>query len=136
MTDYVLSENGSEVVAGVTPLDECHLPPATLRRCDLPLMLRTHPAPIEWVADGVAARGTLTLLAGREKEGKSLLSVGLAACAAAGGGVVAGIDVRAARVLVVDAENGDAFVPLQQALGQRASHKTADTSDQELHSAA
>src|SRR4051794_19688070 len=45
----------------------------TLRRCDVKLMLTTEPEPVDWLIGGVVARGTLTLLAGREKEGKSLL---------------------------------------------------------------
>jgi KaiC/GvpD/RAD55 family RecA-like ATPase len=81
--------------------------PATLRRMDVAAMLRTDPEPVDWIAEGIVARGTLTLIAGREKEGKSLLAMAIAARAATGGGLLAGIDIRAARTLVVDAENGE-----------------------------
>jgi KaiC/GvpD/RAD55 family RecA-like ATPase len=79
----------------------------TLHRRDVPRMLTTEPEPVDWLGEGVVARGTLTLLAGREKEGKSLLAMALAARAASGGGTLAGIAVSEARTLVVDAENGD-----------------------------
>jgi archaellum biogenesis ATPase FlaH len=81
--------------------------PATLRRVDVAAMLTTEPEPVDWIAEGIVARGTLTLIAGREKEGKSLLAMAIAARAATGGGLLAGIDVRAARTLIVDAENGE-----------------------------
>jgi AAA domain len=91
--------------SGVPPVGTL-APPGTLRRCDVRRFLTTDPLPVEWIADGVLARGTLTLLAGREKEGKSLLAMALAARAATGGGQIAGINVCAARALIVDAENG------------------------------
>jgi hypothetical protein len=92
-------DSGVPTVGTLAPL-------GTLRRCDVQRFLTTDPQPVEWIADGVIARGTLTLLAGREKEGKSLLAMALAARAACGGGQIAGIDVCAARALIVDAENG------------------------------
>ena len=67
----------------------------------------SEPEPVDWLIDGVVARGTLTLLAGREKEGKSLLAMAFAAKGAAGGGPLAGIRVEPLRVLLIDAENGD-----------------------------
>jgi KaiC/GvpD/RAD55 family RecA-like ATPase len=69
-------------------------------------MLVREPDPVDWLVDGVVARGTLTLLAGREKEGKSLLLMALAACGAMGGGTLAGIEVRPLRTIIIDAENG------------------------------
>jgi hypothetical protein len=36
-------------------------------------MLTTKPTPIDWLIEGVVERGSLTLVAGREKQGKSLL---------------------------------------------------------------
>ena len=69
-------------------------------------MLTGEPEPVDWLIDAVVARGTLTLLAGREKEGKSLLSLAFAARAVVGGGTLAGIDVASASVVIVDAENG------------------------------
>jgi hypothetical protein len=92
-------DSGVPTVGTLAPL-------GTLRRCDVQRFLTTDPQPVEWIADGVIARGTLTLLAGREKEGKSLLAMALAARAACGGGQIAGIDACAARALIVDAENG------------------------------
>jgi predicted ATP-dependent serine protease len=89
---------------GVGPVGH---PPATLRRVDVATMLTSDPEPVDWIAEGIVARGTLTLLAGREKEGKSLLAMAIAARAATGGGFLAGVDVSAARTLIVDAENGE-----------------------------
>lgn len=78
-----------------------------LRRLDVAAMLTTPPEPVDWLVEGVVARGTLTMLAGREKQGKSLLALALAARVASGGGTLAGIPTHAGRVLVVDAENGE-----------------------------
>lgn len=80
--------------------------PCTLRRLDVRDLLDREPEPVDWIAEGVVARGTLTLLAGREKEGKSLIALALAARLAAGGGDLVGIDVQAGRALIVDGENG------------------------------
>src|SRR5829696_6658721 len=53
--------------------------PATLRRVDVAHMLSSEPERVDWIAEGIVARGTLTLIAGREKEGKSLLAMAVAA---------------------------------------------------------
>jgi KaiC/GvpD/RAD55 family RecA-like ATPase len=79
----------------------------TLHRCDVAAMLGSEPEPVDRLIEGVVARGTLTLLAGREKEGKSLLSMAFAGCGVTGGGSIAGIPVEPLRVLVIDAENGE-----------------------------
>ena len=50
-----------------------------LRLLDMPRLLSTDPEPVNWLIEGLVARGTLTLLVGREKEGKSLLALALAA---------------------------------------------------------
>lgn len=81
--------------------------PGTLQRLDVGDLLTRDPEPVDWIAEGVVARGTLTLLAGREKEGKSLLSLAVATRMVSGGGDLAGIDVCAGRALVVDGENGE-----------------------------
>jgi archaellum biogenesis ATPase FlaH len=77
-----------------------------LRLLDTYTFTDSDPEPIDWIAPGVAARGKAAMVAGREKRGKSYLCAGLAVAAASGGGDVADIKVRAARVLYVDAENG------------------------------
>ncbi len=77
----------------------------TLRLLDTAHMLASEPPPVDWIAEGIVARGTLTMLAGREKEGKSLLCQALAA-AIASGESVGGIACKAGRALIVDAENG------------------------------
>ncbi len=82
-------------------------PVVKLRRLDVARMLTTEPAPVDWLIEGVAARGALTLLAGREKEGKSMIALAIGACVLSGGGSVAGLACRAGRVLIVDAENGE-----------------------------
>jgi hypothetical protein len=95
----------------------------TLRRCDVATMLATEPEPVDWLIEGVVARGTLTLLAGREKEGKSLLAMACAARGAAGGGMLAGIRVEPLRVAVIDAENGSRELHRRlRSLGLHADH--------------
>jgi len=69
-------------------------------------MLRTDPPPVPWLAEPVLAAGCVTLLAGREGQGKSLLALALAT-AIGHGAVVAGIDCQPGSVLYVDAENGE-----------------------------
>ena len=80
---------------------------ATLRVLDTRRLVETEPPPLNWIADGIYAEGRFSLVGGREKGGKSLVQLALAVCAASGGGRVAGIVVRPARVLLVDAENGE-----------------------------
>ena len=80
--------------------------PSPFTVLDTSTMLATEPPPVRWLIDGVVERGSLTLLAGREKEGKSLLTQALAACVASGGGEIAGITCKPGKVLLVDAENG------------------------------
>ena len=97
--------------------------PGTLRKCDVAGMLTSEPEPVDWLIEGVVARGTLTLLAGREKEGKSLLAMACAARGASGGGELAGIRVEPLRVLIIDAENGDRELHRRlRSLGLRATH--------------
>ena len=81
-----------------------------VRWLDVPGMLRTDPPPVDWIIEGVVARGTLTLLAGREKQGKSLMTLALAARVATGGGMLAGVRCNAGTVAVLDAENGEQLI--------------------------
>lgn len=79
---------------------------AELTRLDVPEMLRTDPRPVPWVIEGFAARGMLTMLAGREGGGKSMWSQAITDAVAAGESV-AGMHVpQAGRVAIIDAENG------------------------------
>jgi hypothetical protein len=77
-----------------------------LRVLDVGAMVATSPPEIPYVIEGLAIERTLTLISGREGEGKSLLMMALA------GGVglgedVAGFACAQRRVLVIDAENGE-----------------------------
>jgi hypothetical protein len=81
-----------------------------LRALDTHRMLTTDPPPLEWLVDGVFARGHHTLFGGREKRGKSLVQLIFAVCMASGGGEVAGITVEPGRVLIIDAENGERMI--------------------------
>jgi RecA-family ATPase len=78
----------------------------SLRVLDVSAMVETAPPAIPWVIEGLAIERTLTLLSGKEGEGKSLLSMGLAA-GVAQGEEVAGLTCRRRNVLVIDAENGE-----------------------------
>jgi hypothetical protein len=77
---------------------------------DTRAMLTTDPPPLEWLVDGVFARGHHTLFGGREKRGKSLVQLILAVRMASGGGTVAAIRVKPGRVLIIDGENGERMI--------------------------
>jgi hypothetical protein len=76
-----------------------------LRRLDVDEMARTQPAPVPWLVEGIVVRGTLSVLAGKPGEGKSLVAMAIAA-GVSRGEAVAGIACRPGKVLVIDAENG------------------------------
>jgi hypothetical protein len=78
-----------------------------LTTLDTEHLLLTPPPPIDWLAEGVFARGKLCMLGGREKQGKSMLALALSVCGVMGGGELAGIRVKPMKVLIVDAENGE-----------------------------
>lgn len=83
--------------------------PAKLRWLDVGRMTRESPPPVPWVIDGLAARGMLTVLNGREGDGKSLLAMALAAGVATSQDE-AGLVCHGGRVVVVDAENGQSEI--------------------------
>ena len=68
-------------------------------------MIRENPPPVPWVIEGLVVRGALTVLNGREGEGKSLLAMALATGVALGENQ-AGMNCRAGRVMILDTENG------------------------------
>jgi RecA-family ATPase len=86
------------------------VPTAKLRRIETYDMLLNDPPPLEWLVDGVVARGLLSMIVGREKTGKSMLSMALVLRMVAGGGEVAGIACYPGRVLIVDAENSQSEI--------------------------
>ncbi|MDP9346371.1 MAG: AAA family ATPase [Actinomycetota bacterium] len=77
-----------------------------LRVLDVERMLTTEPPPVPWTVEPLLARGCVTMIAGREGTGKSMLALALGA-AIGHGASIAGLDCRAGRVLYVDAENGE-----------------------------
>jgi AAA domain len=77
-----------------------------LELLDVKRMVEQEPPPIEWRIDGLAVDGALTMLAGREGEGKSLLALALAS-AVTRGAEVAGFACKRGRALIVDVENGE-----------------------------
>jgi RecA-family ATPase len=80
--------------------------PQKLRVLDVERMLATAPPAVPWVVEPLLAQGCVTMLAGREGQGKSMLALALAA-AIGHGADVAGFDCLPGRVLYVDAENGE-----------------------------
>jgi hypothetical protein len=68
-------------------------------------MLREDPPEVPWVVEGLVARGALTVLNGREGEGKSLLAMSVGVGVATGTDE-AGLVCRPGRVSIIDAENG------------------------------
>ena len=77
-----------------------------LRVLDVERMLTTEPEPVPWIVEPLLATGCVTMLAGREGQGKSMLALALAS-AIGHGANVAGFDCQPGRVLFVDAENGE-----------------------------
>jgi hypothetical protein len=80
--------------------------PDRLRVLDVARMVAADPPAIPYVVEGIAIERTLTLISGREGEGKSLVAMALAAGVALGESV-AGIECHRTKVLIVDAENGE-----------------------------
>ncbi|MFL5910437.1 MAG: AAA family ATPase [Gaiellaceae bacterium] len=78
-----------------------------LRVLDVERMLTSEPPPVPWIAEPLLARGAVTMLVGREGLGKSMFALALAA-AIGHGSSTGGIACRSGRVLVIDAENGEA----------------------------
>jgi hypothetical protein len=81
-----------------------------LRVLDVDRMLTTPPPPVPWVVEPILVRGCVTMLAGREGRGKSMLALALAAAVGRATFLldVAGMPVGlSGRVLYVDAENGE-----------------------------
>jgi hypothetical protein len=78
-----------------------------LRELDTRHMLETDPPAVEWLINGICARGLLSLFVGREKTGKSMMALAFACRMAAGGGFVASIECAPGKVLIVDAENSE-----------------------------
>ena len=93
-----VSGNGSDPTPGAS---------SKLRLLNTLDLVTREPEPLDWLAEGVWARGKLTMFGGREKRGKSLVQLALIVCMVSGGGEVAGIKVKSGRVLLVDAENGE-----------------------------
>lgn len=102
--DRLVDELRSEQVArnGATWLTA----PVKLRRLDVERMVAEEPQPPPWVIEGLVVAGMLTVLHGREGEGKSLLAQALAAGVAAGEDE-AGLTCHRGGVVIVDAENGE-----------------------------
>jgi SpoVK/Ycf46/Vps4 family AAA+-type ATPase len=69
-------------------------------------MLATDPPPVPWIVEPLLAQGCVTMLSGREGQGKSMLALALAS-AIGHGAHVAGMECQPGRVLYVDAENGE-----------------------------
>jgi hypothetical protein len=73
---------------------------------DVERMLSIPPPPVPWIVRSLLVAGCVTMLAGREGQGKSMLALGLAA-ALGHGEAIAGMECLPGTVLYVDAENGE-----------------------------
>ena len=80
-------------------------PPPQIKPYDIAAMVATDPPPVPWVVHGLVVRGCLTVVNGREGEGKSLLTMALGAGVAIGE-TEAGLQCDRGHVVVIDAENG------------------------------
>ena len=108
--DAMLDALTGHARASLYPPPEPARSSSPLRQLDTLRMLMTDPQPLEWLVDGIFARGHHTLFGGREKRGKSLVQMVFAVTMASGGGTVAGIAVKPGRVLIIDAENGERMI--------------------------
>jgi KaiC/GvpD/RAD55 family RecA-like ATPase len=79
---------------------------SSIRFLDVATMAATPPPPVPWLAPPILARGALTALYAPGGDGKSLLSMALAA-AIAHGGDLAGIECKPGIAVYLDAENGE-----------------------------
>lgn len=77
-----------------------------IRFLDVAAMAAKPPPPVPWLAPPVLPRGALTVLYAPGGDGKSLLSMALAAAIANGGGL-AGIECEHGTTIYLDAENGE-----------------------------
>jgi AAA domain len=77
-----------------------------LRLLDVAGMVATEPPEVPWVIEGLAVAGSLTLLSGKEGEGKSLVSMALASGVGSGEDV-AGFVCSHNDAMILDAENGE-----------------------------
>lgn len=103
------------------PIRSARSEASPLHRLDVKTMLETEPEPTDWLADKFAARSAFAIFGGREKRGKSMVLLAIAVTAANGGGQVGGIEVKGARVLIIDAENGKKLIHARLiALGLRS----------------
>jgi hypothetical protein len=85
-------------------------PTERLRILDVDRMLVTAPPPVPWVVEPILARGCVTMLAGREGRGKSMLALAIAAAIGRATETlgIAGMSVGiSGHVLYIDAENGE-----------------------------
>jgi hypothetical protein len=80
--------------------------PQKLRVLDVELMLTTTPPPVPWVVNPFLVASCVTMLAGREGQGKSMLALALGA-AIGHGADLAGLECEHGTVLYIDAENGE-----------------------------
>jgi hypothetical protein len=98
----VPSRNGSLAANGAVQTTK-------LQRLDVLEMVNTVPPEVPWIAEPLLVRGALSLLHGREGQGKSLLALAIAIAVAAGE-PVAGFSPKAGKVVYIDAENGAAEI--------------------------
>ena len=75
---------GNTYLADAPVVNGNRRPASKLRRLDVARMVRENPPPVPWIIEGLVVRGALTVLNGREGEGKSLLAMALAAGVALG----------------------------------------------------
>jgi hypothetical protein len=94
----------AEVPTDGTPV----APSGTLRLLDVDRMLAEPPPPVPWAVEPILALGCVTMLAGREGRGKSMLALAIAADVGRSSEHIAGMPILdSAKVLYVDAENGE-----------------------------
>lgn len=101
----VVNGSAPTYLEGMT-VAQAHARAPRLTRLDTLKMASTSPPPVPWLVEPLVVRGALTLLAGREGIGKSLLAMAVAVGVATAARQVGPFEVAPGRVLLVDAENG------------------------------
>src|SRR5262249_38330434 len=79
--------------------------PPRFKRSATSTILKAHEAPMRWLVPGFLGEG-LTILAGRQKIGKSWLAMDWAIAVASGGKAMGSVACEAGDVLYIDLQNG------------------------------
>lgn len=117
--------NAEPVVAvSVLPAKKKRHP--NLRKLDTFKLLTEPVVPTDWIIEDIAARGNLTMVYGKPKSSKSMLTQAMGVAVASGGGSRAGMTCKAGKVVIIDTENAEKLVR-ERLQGMRLSQEYKDS---------